>query len=83
VNGENAHQGKETCLRGLKEAFAAKGGADKKKGQKQPMSYSRYDDIAYGRRNDWGRRLDRSLERGRGFAWGAFVIGLILGAIIF
>ena len=42
-------------------------------------NYSRYDDAdAY-----WDARLRRAVRGRDGFAWGAFAIGLILGAIIF
>ena len=41
------------------------------------MSYSRYDDCR------WEHRLDRAVRGRAGFAWGAFFLGFILGAIIF
>lgn len=43
------------------------------------MSYSHYDD----RDLYWERRLSRALRGREGFAWGAFLIGFILGGIIF
>ncbi|MEL7486293.1 MAG: hypothetical protein AAGJ87_03635 [Pseudomonadota bacterium] len=43
------------------------------------MRYSRYDDQdAY-----WDRRLRNAMRGREGFAWGAFFVGFILGAIIF
>lgn len=43
------------------------------------MSYSHYDD----RDLYWEHRLKRALRGREGFAWGAFLIGFILGGIIF
>ncbi|MEQ1931930.1 MAG: hypothetical protein ABL957_15560 [Parvularculaceae bacterium] len=43
------------------------------------MSYSHYDD----RDLYWEARLSRALRGKEGFAWGAFLIGFILGGIIF
>jgi hypothetical protein len=43
------------------------------------MSYTHYDD----RDLYWERRLGRALRGREGFAWGAFLIGFILGGIIF
>lgn len=42
------------------------------------MSYSRYD-----REDDWDYRIRRALRGREGFAWGAFILGFILGGIIF
>ncbi len=47
------------------------------------MSYSRYDDAERERDRDWERRFARSLRGREGFAWGAFFVGFVLGAIIF
>ncbi len=43
------------------------------------MTYSRYDDPDFY----WENRLRRALRGREGFAWGAFLIGFILGGIIF
>jgi hypothetical protein len=43
------------------------------------VSYSHYED----RDLYWERRLGRALRGREGFAWGAFLIGFILGGIIF
>lgn len=43
------------------------------------MSYYRYDDQDY----DWETRFRRACRGREGFAWGAFLIGLVVGAIIF
>ncbi len=43
------------------------------------MSYSRYDD----RDLDWEARFRRACRGREGFAWGACLIGFVLGAIIF
>jgi hypothetical protein len=43
------------------------------------MSYYRYDD----RDLDWETRFRRACRGREGFAWGAFLIGLVLGALIF
>jgi len=43
------------------------------------MSYYRYDD----REDDWEARFRRACRGREGFAWGAFLIGFILGGIIF
>jgi len=55
------------------------------------MSYSRYDTASpYEDRNrgsyrdaEWERRLRRTMRSREGFAWGAFLIGFVLGGIIF
>lgn len=43
------------------------------------MSYYRYDD----RDLDWETRFRRACRGREGFAWGAFLIGFILGGVIF
>lgn len=43
------------------------------------MSYYRYDDRA----DDLETRFRRACRGREGFAWGAFLIGLVVGAIIF
>ena len=43
------------------------------------MRYDRYDD----RDIDWEARFRRACRGREGFAWGAFLIGFILGGIIF
>ena len=43
------------------------------------MSYYRYED----RDLDWETRFRRACRDREGFAWGAFLIGLVVGAIIF
>ncbi len=43
------------------------------------MSYYRYED----RDADWETRFRRASRSREGFAWGAFLIGLVVGAIIF
>ena len=47
--------------------------------QENAMSYYRYDD----RDLDWETRFRRACRGRSGFAWGAFLIGFILGGIIF
>lgn len=47
--------------------------------QENEMSYYRYDD----RDLDWETRFRRACRSREGFAWGAFLIGFILGGIIF
>ena len=47
--------------------------------KEKDMSYSHYDD----RDLYWEARLSRALRGKEGFAWGAFLIGFILGGIIF
>ena len=47
------------------------------------MSYYRYDDEPLRRDEDWETRFRRACRGREGFAWGAFLIGLVLGAIIF
>jgi hypothetical protein len=49
------------------------------KNQEREMSYYRYeyDDL------DWESRFRRACRGREGFAWGAFLIGFILGGIIF
>ncbi len=43
------------------------------------MRYSRYDDPEIY----WERRFRDACKGREGFAWGAFLVGFILGAIIF
>jgi len=47
--------------------------------QERQMSYYRYED----RDLDWETRFRRACRGREGFAWGAFLIGFILGGIIF
>lgn len=48
------------------------------------MSYYRYDDNDQNWRDqDFGTRFRRACRSREGFAWGAFLIGLVVGAIIF
>lgn len=47
------------------------------------MSYYRYDDRDYSPDYDWETGFRRACSRSHGFAWGAFLIGLVVGAIIF
>lgn len=47
------------------------------------MSYYRYGDDRDDRELDWETRFRRACRGREGFAWGAFLIGLFLGAIIF
>ena len=43
------------------------------------MSYYRYEDRA----DDWETRFRHACRSHRGFAWGAFLIGFVIGGIIF
>jgi len=43
------------------------------------MRYSRYDDPDIY----WERRMRNAVRGREGFAWGAFLIGFVLGGIIF
>jgi hypothetical protein len=43
------------------------------------MSYFRYDDPE----RDWEARFARALRGREGFAWGAFLLGFLIGGIIF
>lgn len=47
--------------------------------QENEMSYYRYED----RDDDFETRFRRAVRGREGFAWGAFLIGFILGGIIF
>ncbi|MFN0024440.1 MAG: hypothetical protein ACKVS5_11140 [Parvularculaceae bacterium] len=47
------------------------------------MSYSRYDARYEDRDLDWETRFRRACRGREGFAWGACLIGFVLGAIIF
>lgn len=46
---------------------------------RQGMSYYRYED----RDDDWETRFRRACRAHQGFAWGAFLIGFVIGGIIF
>jgi len=57
-----------------------KAGKCRRKSRKETsMRYSRYDD----RDLDWETRFRQACRGREGFAWGAFAIGLIVGAVIF
>ncbi|MEM9169248.1 MAG: hypothetical protein AAGC56_06300 [Pseudomonadota bacterium] len=43
------------------------------------MRYARYDDLE----RDWDRRMNGMVRTRSGFAWGAFFVGFLVGAIIF
>ncbi|HNR76710.1 MAG TPA: hypothetical protein PKM48_06245 [Parvularculaceae bacterium] len=47
--------------------------------EKADMSYYRYGD----RDEDWEARFARACRAREGFAWGAFLIGFVIGGIIF
>lgn len=51
------------------------------------MTTSRYGDDSYSARraydDDWDRRWARMSRAREGFAWGAFFLGILAGAIIF
>ncbi|MGE0408987.1 MAG: hypothetical protein AB7P23_06970 [Amphiplicatus sp.] len=54
-------------------------GAKRETQERQEMSYYRYDD----RDLDLETRFRRACRGRAGFAWGAFLIGFILGGVIF
>lgn len=40
-------------------------------------------DPTYETRGDWRRQAARMMRSREGFAWGAFLLGFVLGALIF
>lgn len=43
----------------------------------------RYSSYHHSRSDDWEYRIRRALRAERGFPWTAFILGLVLGAVIF
>ncbi|MCA8887391.1 MAG: hypothetical protein KDA46_01070 [Parvularculaceae bacterium] len=73
---ENIRVGTVFAKKGLIRGEARRN--DGETGERQ-MSYYRYEN----RDEDWDTRFRRACRGREGFAWGAFLIGLVLGAIIF